>query len=79
MKSSLAHLFLGHSTYTEKKIKKTVLSILFEKVLQPPAHLSRGAKLRDRAGITHFNPSQKTSKKQGGIEGRQRSGSRKTQ
>jgi len=32
----------------------TVPSILFEKVLQSPAHLTRGAKFSDRAGITQL-------------------------
>lgn len=33
------------------KKNTTVASILFEKLLQSPAHLNRGAKLSDRAGI----------------------------
>lgn len=72
MKGSLAHPFLGHSTHTQKKILKTVLSILFEKVLQLPAHLSRGAKLRDRQALSiliyHRKPKQNAGRHRNGLK-----------
>lgn len=59
MKCSPAYVFLEHSTKTHKQQHPllpdskatTVPLILFENVLQSPAHLKRGAKLSDRADI----------------------------